>query len=145
MSDKVDQAAQAVTDAVQSGGLDDFMARMGEAIQYVSTKIVDVGVQAAELVLNLVQMKSIFALVVSLIVIVATLVVRSKAYNWLVSQEQNTKSEDKIFIGVMSWIPTVAIVAYPMTQLLSFYNWAGAIYPAAAIAMKALEAAGINL
>jgi len=145
MSDKVDQAAQAVTEAVQSGGLDDFMARMGEAIQYVSTKIVDVGVQAAELVLNLVQMKSIFILVVSLLTVVATLIVRSKAYTWLVAQDQTTTPQDKVFIGVMSWVPTVAIVAYPMTQLLSFYNWAGAIYPAAAIAMKALEAAGINL
>lgn len=144
MSDK-EKVVTDVAEAIKSGDLDDFMTRMGDAIQYVTTKIVDVGVQAADLVLNLVQMKSIFTLVISVVVIVVTLLVRSKGVQWVVSNDETMSSEDKFFTNIVSWLPATAIMVYPISQLLSFYNWAGAIYPAAAIAMKALEAAGINL
>lgn len=129
-------------------GLDGFLDRLNNAIDVTTEKLLEVAPEAAELILTLVQLKGGFTLITSFLSIAIAVILCKKytatLWNW--GQEHGDNSEGFSLIPCV-FLVIACLVAFiaGLCNLLYFYNWLSLILPEGAIALKALEAAGIDL
>jgi len=127
-------------------GVDGFFTKLTEAADIVSAKLVDVAPEAAEAVLNLVQFKGVFDIGVGAVLALLSFVSVKKL---LIPGCQKLIEDEYCGIGlVMAMFGGAAAFItglFSLIQLLTFYIWLSAFYPEGAIALKALQAVGVDL
>lgn len=133
-------------------GVDGFFTKLTEAADIVTEKLIEVAPEAAQAVLNLVQFKGIFSLLAASILLAGLTIAVRKMWKWLlVKREDGTNHLLYEMEGavVLPWLGFsllfFAWFVVFMDDFLSFYNWLSAFYPEGAVALKALQAAGIDL
>lgn len=133
-------------------GVDGFFDRLNEAIDIVSEKLVEVAPEAAEAVLNLVQAKGIFHLVVAAPFVLGALVALFLVWSFTLKYHKQKKEEGEYYDPFIPFFPAGCATAVLLVCFFvaffkgwTFYNWLSAFYPEGAIAFKALQAAGIDL
>lgn len=130
-------------------GIDGFFTKLTEAADIVTEKLIDVAPEAAEAILNIVQFKGAFNLVLSGLLILLIPIVAFQAWSKaikFVRSKNGSYFSDIVYMPlglatVIAFIPW--IIAF--SEGWSFYNWLSAFYPEGAVALRALEAVGINL
>lgn len=140
-------------DALQikdSEGLDGFFDKVSRAMEIVGDKLIDVTPEAAEHLSNLVQFKGMFALGVGVMLLMFSAflaTVAIKQIKFLTADKYETEIGNTISVVVasVSSVTFIPFFAEGMSRTINFYNWLSATYPEGAIALKALEAVGINL
>lgn len=137
-------AAQEVAAKTQES-MDAFFSKLTEAATVVTEKLVEVAPDAAEAMLNLVQFKGVFGLVLGLVFAIG-LFVSIRMLSKVRFDEYNDPDSPKSAVNLVGGIAgSVVSTAGVLINLFPFYNWLAAFYPEGAIALKALEAVGINI
>lgn len=129
---------------VQTDNVDAFFEKLNQAADVVTQKLVAVAPEAAEAMLSLVQAKGIFDLVISALFILAACML-AKITIKTCKKVFETDSEHLIPAFVVTGVFSAISFITGGIGFLNFYNWVAAFYPEGAIAMKALEAVGIEL
>ena len=128
-------------------GIDGFFTKLTEAADIVTAKLVEVAPEAAEGLLNLVQFKSGFEIIVGLFWTLPLMLYLAFLLKPSIKHFKNNKHdmEEQFAVIIMPIIilslPTIISFLY----LLHFETWLGLFYPEGYIALKALEAVGISL
>lgn len=142
-------ATQEVATKTQES-MDVFFSKLTEAATVVTEKLIEVAPDAAEALLNLVQFKGFFSLAVGAALLIGTLVclnvirsVKWEETRYSSGSEPATATDWLKFIGGITL--GISFLFGAAILLFSFYNWLSAFYPEGAIALKALEAVGINI
>lgn len=131
---------------VATDNIDTFFSKLNEAADVVTEKLVDVAPEATEAILNLIQFKGVFNLVlggVFFLMLVATICTIFTAKVDDDYDPASFRDGVKIYGGMIVAFPL--FIATLEVGFLSFYNWLSAFYPEGALALKALEAVGITL
>lgn len=127
-------------------GIDGFFTKLTEAAEIVTQKLIAVAPDVAESLLNLVQAKGIFDLSVGLMSFISLTALSAWSWSKLASFPEGSPWSD---LGIPWLIGNVLVTLVALGALfgdvLNFYSWVAAFYPEGAIALKALEAAGISL
>jgi len=127
-------------------GVDGFFDKLSGAMDIVGEKLIDVTPEAAEHLLNLVQFKGIFG--ISKAGIVLAIVATLATWSWL-KLKRYASSGNSTVDEICAWATCntalTVVSGFVLMIFLDFYNWISAFYPEGAIALKALEAVGINL
>lgn len=130
-------------------GVDGFFTKLTEAADIVTAKLIEVTPDAAEAILNLVQFKGIFTIVSSLPFVILIPIVAwhlfFRLHKWIQDEPGYYDRGVAYVPAAFVSIPVGLIWAAFVVDFISFYNWLSALYPEGAIALKALEAVGINL
>lgn len=128
-----------------------FSEKLIEASEVVTTKLIEVAPDVADAMLMLIQAKGIWEITTDFLITVPFLLplffyktIFNKTKEW----EEDLCSYDKGFyhasaftlIALSSFISFICVC-----DIFNFYNWVAAFYPEGAVALKALEAAGISL
>lgn len=125
--------------------IDEFFGKISEAADIVTEKLVEVTPEAADALLSLVQAKGIFDLAtatpVILCLIWASIILMKKSIKFYQADE------NPMFVPAGASALMLGFVAFAVSceTILNFYIWASVFYPEGAVAMRALEAAGITL
>lgn len=141
------ETTETTTQEVVVDGMDRFFDNLTQAATTVSEKLIEVTPAVAEALLSLVQYKGMFTLTTAFILlIIAGLIIRLsllRIYRAIV------KTDEDPFLYVMLFILlccfTIMLLMVSVASIGSFYNWVAVFYPEGAIALKALEAAGIDI
>ena len=140
------------TEILEVSELDTFFEKINAAVDIVSTKLVEVAPEAVDALLTLVWAKGFHGLVegffyllivLGLVKLLTVLVTRFKA-----ELEKDDCEATLFFLGLASVVTgftTVIFTVGTLCRITDFYNWLSVLYPEGAVAMKALEAAGIVL
>ena len=131
--------------------LDAFIGKLNAATDVITSQVVSKAPEVLDGVLHLIQARAAFDLTLSIGVIVTCSYVSVKLYRWLNSwAKEATGDPDDIaaMLAVCSFF-AVVIQAFPVIfaicTLTKFYNWVALFYPEGALALRALEAAGITM
>lgn len=143
------KAVEVVNEAAQSEGFNNFLNGLTNAATMVSQKIMEIAPDVADALLNLVQFKGIFSLITAAVFLTGAAVfyfkgVYPKISKWAKDNERESDGFSWVVFAILS-APFGLLIVGNTIDLFSFYSWISAIYPEGAIALKALEAAGINL
>lgn len=131
-------------------GIDGFFTKLTEAADVVTAKLIEVTPEAAEAILNLVQFKGAFTLLKLSIPLVffATFSIWCwrRFYLFIESGGGRSSNSGDLEAACFFWcaIATVPAIVSALA-FLNFYHWVAAFYPEGAIALKALQAVGIEL
>lgn len=142
-----------VAEIIPTETVDVFLGKLIQAADVVTAKLIEVAPDAANAILTLVQAKGVFSLSKSgllMITGISLLVAwRKYVWPWISIKEQELSPYDKgMYKALYGYIPSavfILIILFGFFSLLSFYKWVSVFYPEGAIALKALEAAGIEL
>lgn len=137
-------------------GVDGFFTKLTEAADVVTEKLIEVTPEAADAILNLVQFKGVFYITVPAIVLALWigLIVNGIKFLrnvnpeiWGIAEYDGAAGDiTRIFVqGGVCFAMFFPSVIWAIPSILSFYNWLSALYPEGAIALKALQAVGIDL
>lgn len=129
-------------------GVDGFFDKLTEATEIISGKLIEVAPDAANALLNLVQFKGIFNLIVPSLFFFTFLFLVINGLKWLteVDDLEDDANCVRLFVqGITCFITGIFSLLWAVPNMLSFYNWLSALYPEGAIAFKALQAVGIDL
>lgn len=142
-----------IENVTSSDGFNNFFDLLTDAATVVTLKLVEVAPDVAQGLLNLIQIKGIFSIGRSVLLLLGILglftLMYKKVVPWVAQKEEKVNYD-------YSGLPTLFFLFVPyaimgfifisqLVSFLSFYHWIAAFYPEGAIALKALEAAGINL
>lgn len=151
-----DQAAESGKEVVESAtpNIDAFVGKVNSALDVITTQIIDVAPKAADLLLRTIQFKGIFEVVVGFVFLLVTVtlgwLVRN-AIRKLIAQEADKSANNEasevanMFVACAGSVAAVGFGIATISYLCSFEAWVAAVFPEAALAMKALAAVGVNL
>lgn len=129
---------------VQTDNVDAFFEKLNQAADVVTQKLVAVAPEAAEAMLSLVQAKGAFDLGISTLFILASIALAKVAIKTC-KKAFETHFEPLIPAFMVTGVLSAISLITGGAGFINFYNWVAAFYPEGAIAMKALEAVGIDL
>lgn len=141
----------AETNESMTTGVDGFFDKLNEVTTLLTDKMVDVSPEIVETLLNLVQAKSGFNLILGCFLTIPLMVFwfnRSRVSQWVEDKERTQALDNKGgYVVLSAFLGFCAVMAsiFGVVDILAFSNWLGVFYPEGALALKALEAAGINL
>ena len=145
MSETVDKI-----DEVAAEGIEGFFTKLTEVTDTLTDKLVDIAPEAADALLSLVQFKGVFHIVSPFLILITILAVGvfsvKRLYKWAGKFDMNPADEGLQYVPmcVVGGL-TIILSGVHFFKLFNFYNWLSAFYPEGAIALKALEAVGIDL
>lgn len=130
-------------------GVDGFFTKLTEAADIVTQKLIEVAPDAAEALLKLVQVKGGFNLVSEFLWVTVYFLITRWLYNTGKKfYNGGGYSDTDIPIFVCSFFAAVVpgiLTLVMLADFLKFYDWLSVFYPEGAVALMALEAAGIKL
>lgn len=133
--------------------IDDFLGKLNQAADIVTEKLIDIAPEAAEGLLNLVQAKGIFDIAVGLLIaiplaILCVFCLRMYRDSGRVIDQNgwDIPEGDVQFTMILMFVVSAGIGIVTLSiRVVNFYNLVAAFYPEGAIALKALEAVGVEL
>ena len=147
--EKTVEEAPTTLETTVTEGMDTFFTKLTEATEVITEKLIEVTPQAAEALLNLIQFKGVFNITISGLFTGITLFLIINTVSLLQRMFEEKLSEAAIprviVQGFLSVLLILTCMVWALPTLLSFYNWLSALFPEGAIALKALEAVGIEL
>lgn len=128
-------------------GIDGFIERLNQAADVITSKLIEVAPDATEAILNLVQFKGIFEIGVSAVWLVTSLVLLILHFKiiWPWSVKYIDEADGISLVANLALVPIGFFIVDSSISFFNFYNWLSAFYPEGALALKALEAVGIDL
>lgn len=151
VTETVNNVVEQTSSATQNVGSSAFFDKLTEATTIISTKLIEAAPEAADALLSIVQLEGLFVLSSTtfiLAVILATgLKVAFSTLAWAKKYSEENRNADgaEFFIPALSFLLTALIAFCFAVPLFVFYNWLSVFYPEGAIALRALEAAGIPI
>lgn len=145
---------ETTTEVVEAAetGVDAFFTKLTEVTTQLTDKLISVAPDIADALLNLVQAHSVFNLIVGFLMLtIPACIVFLKWHSlwaWVEKKEDDAGIDASGMYGLLGLFCVVVMGGTSLMgllKLLSFTNWIGAFYPEGALALKALEAAGLSL
>lgn len=126
--------------------LDTFMAKVVEASTIVTQKLIEVSPEVADALLNIVQFKGIFELVIGFVITLVPLFLTLFLIR-KISDSNNEDIEDKPFLLTLTGIAGGLITTFSLfsTGILTFELWLQAIFPEGYIGLRALAELGLKI
>ena len=116
----------------------DFLDKLGTVALDITNKLIAISPQAAELLLDALQLRAIFDSVFTVLMFVLFSVLSKRAYTWAVKKHiENKYSENPYFFAVL---PPVFFWGLSVFSLLETDKYIMAISPQAGLALKAFDA-----
>jgi small-conductance mechanosensitive channel len=125
----------------KSNGIGDFFEQLAEVTRLLKEQFINVAPEVMQILLSTVQLKGIFSLCIGFILLILLLPIKSLFKKmWKASKDEYAEMGVVLF-GFIFGLLYLLIVVYT----LRFSSWLAAFYPEGALALKAIEAVGVNL
>lgn len=126
-------------------GVDGFFEKLTEYADVLGGKLTDIAPDAAEALLNLIQLKGGFILAIGFVAAAVTIFGLNQLRKVKIDKEGNFERLSDFFRLVGGVLFVCFGGSCAVSTLFDFYNWLAAFYPEGALAFKVLKAVGIEI
>lgn len=148
MTDKVESTVNSTKEVLSKVTESQFWDTLMKYSEEITKTVIEKTPEAYQALLQLIQFKFGFEVIVSGIITICIWLLIYKSIKLGIKYRASLDSEAMFPVVVFTFMVIVALFMVSLdyfTDLLQFTNWLGFLFPEGYLAMKALEAVGLNL